>query len=107
MVAMSKVGGADAGVVRPVIDFFDAEAAGSERLAELRDVDLNALYGLRGRAAVPEVLDQAIARDDLVGVQEEQREQPPLLGGAERDRTTLVDDLERPEDAELQRPRSR
>jgi hypothetical protein len=50
---------------------------------------------------VPEVVDQPIARDDLAGVEHEDREQGALLAASQPKRSTVVDDLERTEDAEL------
>jgi hypothetical protein len=50
---------------------------------------------------VPEVVDQAIARDNPAGVEHEEGEQGALLAASQPQRTTILDDLERAEDAEL------
>jgi len=47
-----------------------------ERLAQLRDVHLDRLRGGCGSALPPQLLDQAIARDDLTGMQEQDRQWP-------------------------------
>jgi hypothetical protein len=54
-----------------------------------------------GRFVAPEVLDQLVGGDDLVGVKEEVGEQGALLCPADRERTGAGIDLERPEDLEL------
>src|SRR5438067_291476 len=56
--------------------------------------------GLR-RCLAPQIVDQPAARDDLVRVQEEEGEQGALLGPAERERATLIERLQRPQDPEL------
>ena len=42
----------------------------TERLAQLREIDVDRLARGRRRRLTPEVVDQAVARDELVGVQE-------------------------------------
>ena len=79
-------------------------ARGPERPAELRDVRLQYLRGRRRRPAAPELLDQAIARDRLVGAEEQDRKQGPRLRCIQRDDAALGDHLERSEDAELHAP---
>ena len=49
----------------------------------------------------PDVLDQAVTRDDLVDAQQQQREQRTLLGRTERQRPSSGNDLDRAGDAEL------
>ena len=51
----------------------------AERPAQLRDVGLENLRGRGRRPAVPELLDQAIARDRLVRPEEQDREKGPRL----------------------------
>src|SRR5436190_19417111 len=80
---------------------FPLPPARLERLAELRDVDLERAHRRRRRPRAPEVVDEAIGRDDPVRVQQEDRKERPLLGRCERDTTTVVADLQWPEDAEL------
>jgi DNA-directed RNA polymerase specialized sigma24 family protein len=49
----------------------------------------------------PEVVDQTLARDELVRVQKENGENESLLERPERDRLALVEHLERPENPKL------
>jgi hypothetical protein len=53
------------------------------------------------RLAVPQVIDQLIARNDLSGVEHEKREQHTLLAASQAQRLAVFDDLERTEDSEL------
>src|SRR5262249_14388759 len=73
----------------------------SKRRAQARDVRPHRYLGRRRWLAVPQVFDQPIARDDFAGVEHEEREKRTLLTATERGRTTVLDDLERPEDAEF------
>src|SRR5206468_5782968 len=62
--------------------------------------------GLRARhrrLLAPQRLDQPIGRNDLVDVQQQQREQRPLLDARERDNAVAVNDLKWTEDPELHR----
>ena len=61
------------------------------------------MRALAGASLVPERVDQPVRRDDLAGAQEKQREQRPLFAGADLERPAALPDLERAEDAELQR----
>ena len=81
-----------------------ANPFGAERFAQAGDVDLKRLPRGLGRALAPELVDQAVGSDDLVGVEEQDRQRRSLLAGAERDRAVAVrPNLERPEDPELHR----
>jgi hypothetical protein len=53
------------------------------------------------RPIAPEGIDEAVGRDDLAGVEHEEAEQRPLLPPRQRLDATLVERLDRPEDAEL------
>ena len=82
-------------LVRPDVDDVarrpghDRLPACAERLAQLRDAYLErGRPGFR-RLIAPELVDQAVAGDDLVRVQEEEREQGPLLRSTERHQATL------------------
>jgi hypothetical protein len=59
--------------------------------------------GLPGLLA-PERVDEEIARDDLVRVQQQVGEQQRLPSGSERDGAAVVDDLERSQNAEVRGP---
>src|SRR5207248_10310725 len=77
-------------------------AAWLERLAEMRNVALEHVRGgLRWRVA-PQVVDQSVGGDDLVRVQQEQREHSPLLRAAERERSPIRGDLQRAQEAEFE-----
>ena len=61
-------------------------------------------HGLQGRwrsSLAPELLDQAFARDDLVVVEQQDRERRALLSPAKPDGSAGVDNLKRPEDPKL------
>ena len=69
----------------------------------MRDVHLDGRgRGLRWCAA-PDLVDQAIARDGLVGVEQQEGEQRALLRAPELQHPALHLDLERSEDAEFHR----
>ena len=84
-----------------------APALGLEQLPQLGDVDLKEVRRRLGRPLLPEVLDEPVARDDLVRVEEEDREQSPLLRASELERATLGADFEGPENQELELPLGR
>lgn len=50
----------------------------------------------------PELVDQGLARDDLVRVQQEKHEDAALAGAAEVQGPTVKPDLERSEDPEIE-----
>ncbi len=76
----------------------------AEALAQPRDV---AGQSAAGGLSAPDVLTQALARDKLVGRdQEPQRQRPAPPAGDLDDRTVAATDLERPEDAEGESPAS-
>ena len=77
------------------------DGVATQRFPELRNVDLQRSRSRFGRCAVPERVDQAIARDDAVRVQEEKREQRALLRAAKAEQPAALDDLQRTEDPEL------
>jgi hypothetical protein len=75
---------------------------GTERLSELGDVHLQS----RPCALVvarPQLLDQPVRRDDFSRVQDEQRDQGAAQATREPQGDAVLDDLERPEDPELER----
>src|ERR671934_27235 len=75
----------------------------SQGLAKLGDVNVDRLPRRRRRRLTPELVDQPLARDELVRMQEQGRQDEPLLQPAQRDRLALVDHLEWPEDPVLHR----
>jgi len=56
------------------------EHAGAERLAQLRDVDLERLHGAPRRTLPPERVDEPLLRHRLAGVEQQHGEQRALLG---------------------------
>ncbi len=74
------------------------EQIGLQQLAQLRDAVLDDLPGRWRRIALPELVDQAIARDDLVCMQEEDRQQLSLARAAQRHLPISRADLEGTED---------
>ena len=58
-----------------------------QRLPQLGDVDVDGLLGRRRRRLAPELVDQALARDELVRMQEQDRQDEPLFQPAQRERT--------------------
>ena len=73
----------------------------TERLAEVRDVDLERVCGARRRGLAPDALDQRVRRDRLVRAEQEHREHRSLLCATEIDALLAAPSLERPEEAKL------
>ena len=78
------------------------DPAGIQGLPQTRDVDLNELRRARGRAGTPELIDEPIARDDLIGIQEKEGKQRALLRSPQLHRPALVPDLKRTEQPEIE-----
>jgi hypothetical protein len=76
----------------------------AERLAQPGDVHLQRLLGRLRRLVLPQGLDQAVTRDDLVRVQKQNGEQGALLAAVEIDLSPVLRHLERAEDPELHVP---
>src|SRR5262249_22428413 len=60
------------------------DGVGFERTAELGDVRLNDLRGGRRGLFTPELVDQALVRDDLVRMEQQHPEERPHLRGVKR-----------------------
>ncbi len=73
----------------------------AERLAQLGDVHLERRPGGLREVRHPELVDEPVAGDDLVGVQQQGGEQGALLRAAEPQDPAFFPDLERPEDPKL------
>ena len=73
----------------------------TECLAKAVDVDLERLRGRPRRSPAPELVDQALPGDDLVGAQQQDGRECALLRRTEPDRTVIYDGLNRPEQAEF------
>ena len=67
----------------------------TQRLAKLGDVDLEGLLCRPGCSLAPQGLDQPLARDDAIRVEQENGEQGALFRGADVDRATFVENLQR------------
>jgi hypothetical protein len=66
-------------------------------------VHLQALGRRRRRLLAPQLVDQALGGEPLVGMQEQQRQHGTLLGATEREHLSLVAGLQRAEDPEVHR----
>jgi hypothetical protein len=75
----------------------------AELLAQPRDVFLDALGDRRRRRRPPQLVDQPLRRDYLVGVQQQHRQQRPLLAPAQRQPAIVLDHLQRAEKPEIHR----
>ena len=74
----------------------------SDCFPKLRDLPLNLRdRGGRRRARI-QVVGKPVHGDDRVRLEEQDGERLPLLGASEPHRSTVLDDLERPEDLELE-----
>ena len=80
-----------------------ASAASVQRFAKPRHCHLERPDRLLAPVTGPELIDQPVARDDLVGMQQEHAEQCPLLGTAQRNGPAAFDRLDRSEDVEVHR----
>ncbi len=76
-------------------------AGAPERLAQRGDVDLNRLRGGLRDLLRPKRLCEPVGRDDLVRMEEQEREQRALAGSAEIERAPGIEHLERPQNLEL------
>ena len=95
--------GIDLEAVAPVRGRDRVVTVANQRLAQLGDVDVDGLPRRWRRRLAPELVDQPLACDELVRVQEQDRQDEPLLQPAQRNRLALVDHLQRPEDPVLHR----
>jgi hypothetical protein len=78
-----------------------ADHARLERLSQPRHEHADDVGRGLGRNVAPQRIDESVARDDLVRVQQEDREQCALLPPAQRDGTTALARLDWPEDSEF------
>ncbi len=81
------------------------EDAVGQHLSQLRDVDLHHLLCGVGDGLAPEVVDEAVGSDGPVGVEQQPREQSPLLAARDRDGRRPIAHLEGPQELELHRSR--
>ena len=79
----------------------DRTAALAERFSQLRDAHLQGGPAGPRRLLAPQLVDQLIARHDLVRAQQQDRQQRALLRTRERDHGVAIGDLERTEDPEF------
>ena len=81
-------------------------ASSPSALAELGDLAVHLRRRRDGRAPGVELVGEPVDRDDPVRVQEQDRERRSLLRPAELNRPVGSDDLERPQDPELEHRRT-
>ena len=74
----------------------------TQRLAKLRDLAVHLRGRRHGGTPRIELVGEAVDRDDPVPVQEEDRERRSLLRSAELHEALRPDDLDRPQDPELE-----
>ena len=72
-----------------------------EQLPEPRDMRLERRGRVLGRIVAPELVDEPVRRDHLVGVEQQQHQHPALAGPAEVQRRPVEPRLQRAEDAEV------
>ena len=78
------------------------EPFGAERLAQVRGVALERVAGRLGWLIAPDLVDEHLGGDEMVGAEEQVGEDRTLLGSAERDRAVaFLEHLDRPEHPEL------
>ena len=77
----------------------DEQLGRLEQLSQPRHLMVEAVARRARRPLGPQLVDQPVARDDLVRVEQENREQSTLLRTADRDDPPALPDLERPEQA--------
>jgi hypothetical protein len=77
------------------------ETVTGQCLPQLRDVDVDRLSRGGRRRLTPELVDQALARDELVRMQKQDPQDKPLLQPGQRDRLALVDHFQWSEDPVL------
>jgi hypothetical protein len=78
-----------------------AGASGIECFAKLGDEVLQRLRRRRGRLLSPEILDQPVARDHVVQIEDENREQAAQSSSAKLDLVAIRPHLERTENPNL------
>ena len=91
-----ELAGLDAKHVAVVAGQQDPVAGAVQRLAQPRDVHLDDLRGARRLLVRPELVDQPVARHDLVRVDEEQGEDTALLAAAHVEHAVLVETSSEP-----------
>ena len=79
-------------------------AVAAKALAKLRDVDLQRLGRRPWGSLAPQRLDQPVARDDAIRVEQENGKQGAVFRGADVDRATFVENLQRTQDSKLHAP---
>jgi hypothetical protein len=82
-------------------DITSSISSRSKRLAHLRDVHLEGMPGRSESTFSPQRIDQAIGGYHLIGMQEEDGEESPLLRSSKGECLPLLPHLERAEDPEL------
>jgi hypothetical protein len=81
----------------------DSVASFAEALAKLRNIDLKRVGSGAGSHFPPDEVNESIARDDLIGVQQKQGEKGSLLGRTKLDHLTVNLDPQRSQYLKLHR----
>ena len=81
---------------------FRQQPIGPKSLAQLRDIALKRLRRGFRRLLAPEVVDQPVDGDHAVSVQQQDREQRARLCRRQRDRLSVDESFDRPEEAKFQ-----
>ena len=79
-------------------------APGRQRPAQLGDMHLQRPGAAPGRVTRPDLLQDAVGGHDLVGMDQQEGQQRPLLGRSRVDGASCRQHLQRSEDAELHAP---
>ena len=87
--------------VQDVARLASANEIAAERLAQIRDQVLNRPDRGSAEASRPQLFDQAVCRDHLACMEQEQGQEGALLRPPQLERPSLHPDLERAQDAEL------
>ena len=86
----------------PARDGLETAGRRAERSPQPRHLDVECLAGGRGRVVAPQRLREDIGGDRFVRPDQQRGEQHPRARPAEVHRTPVVQDLQRPQDAELE-----
>ena len=72
-----------------------------QQLAQPRDVDVHRLDGRLGQILSPQLVDEPVGGDELVGIHQQDRQQGTLSHSSERERPGIAAHLQRAEDPEI------
>jgi hypothetical protein len=87
--------------VEHVAGLLGTDRLAPQNLAQIGDEVLERADRRFGWLARPELFDEPVRGDDLAGIEQQQSQEGPPLSPRELERAPLHEDLERPQDAEL------